>query len=575
MSRPTPMSMRQQMKQLEKEEEERAAAEAAAAAKDEADDYQHKPKQTSRATKDTAKTNPPTNKKKKPSLKERKESAREKAKKKRTEEDASMEEETTSQEEGNNESSEAEFGEEVSKEKKLATRKRRMSEDGESSQNDDMEGEEGKLTEPRRLTRLSRKRTRQTSAVLVHSESEKGRGGDDVAVKVNVSASIPKKGTIPRRTARGDEIPKTDVIPKKGEIPRRKPGDGTSEGGDAKPTSSLLQNMAPGNPALLTPTMNATSAQLLTKSLQPNLSANKPLRAVSGDASRVRNPQQPSSTSSSVQMSPVNPGFSGGMTPPPPPSMEGQKPPPQPSQQLYHPATREREKENRVLQAISNMCDSLNKDNRFQIRSGPAIDMAGSFLSDERYDFFDVDSHGDIMLQAKIPIFPEDFPPGKTEWPLSWWGIVDPALAPSPKIIKVEETTGSEERTAQVEVWPDRPNELLQQQRQQEEQPQRLKPPPLPQVAPPPSYSTPLPPPHFRPQGEGGRGGFSRGGRGGPWARGGGVWGRGGRGPPSQPMHGVPPPHFPPGGPRGRGMRPADRPLPPPPDNRKQPPGRY
>ena len=27
-----------------------------------------------------------------------------------------------------------------------------------------------------------------------------------------------------------------------------------------------------------------------------------------------------------------------------------------------------------------------------------------------------------------VPMFPEDFPPnGKKEWPLSWWGIVEPS----------------------------------------------------------------------------------------------------------------------------------------------------
>lgn len=46
-----------------------------------------------------------------------------------------------------------------------------------------------------------------------------------------------------------------------------------------------------------------------------------------------------------------------------------------------------------------------------------------------RYDFFDVDeTTGNIVLQPKIPIFPEDFPQGTREWPLSWWGIVDPSI---------------------------------------------------------------------------------------------------------------------------------------------------
>mmetsp|Transcript_16405 Transcript_16405/g.33705 ORF Transcript_16405/g.33705 Transcript_16405/m.33705 type:complete len:373 (+) Transcript_16405:143-1261(+) len=47
-----------------------------------------------------------------------------------------------------------------------------------------------------------------------------------------------------------------------------------------------------------------------------------------------------------------------------------------------------------------------------------------------QYDFFDVDATtGSIVVQPKIPIFPEDFPTGANqEWPLSWWGIVDPSI---------------------------------------------------------------------------------------------------------------------------------------------------
>mmetsp|Transcript_19270 Transcript_19270/g.53706 ORF Transcript_19270/g.53706 Transcript_19270/m.53706 type:complete len:534 (-) Transcript_19270:1643-3244(-) len=49
--------------------------------------------------------------------------------------------------------------------------------------------------------------------------------------------------------------------------------------------------------------------------------------------------------------------------------------------------------------------------------------------SNLQYDFFDLDEKsGSIVLQPKIPIFPEEFPQGKREWPLSWWGIVDPSV---------------------------------------------------------------------------------------------------------------------------------------------------
>jgi hypothetical protein len=50
----------------------------------------------------------------------------------------------------------------------------------------------------------------------------------------------------------------------------------------------------------------------------------------------------------------------------------------------------------------------------------------GSFLSKESNDFYDRDDKGNIVVQAKIPIFPEDFAPGQKPFPLSWWGIISP-----------------------------------------------------------------------------------------------------------------------------------------------------
>jgi hypothetical protein len=55
--------------------------------------------------------------------------------------------------------------------------------------------------------------------------------------------------------------------------------------------------------------------------------------------------------------------------------------------------------------------------------------ISSSNSTNQRYDFFDIDeTNGNIVMQTKIPIFPEDFPPGVKEWPLSWWGIVDPSI---------------------------------------------------------------------------------------------------------------------------------------------------
>jgi len=566
-----PMSERQQMRLLKKQQEEEQAA-AAAASEAQVED----PSTRRRASKRTSSKNKSLQSKKKTTtLEERKMLARKQAAAKiQEDEEASLDEHTTSQEEeledfgdDDDSESEVELEEETFKKKEPAvqkerpSRKRRFSEDEESSQN---EGVEGRPTERKqRLKKLIRKRTKKASTILSDSGSDKEKKNEDVEAKDKVS--LPKKGTIPK---------KAGGIPKKGDIPRRKPGDTAgSKPGEGKPTSSLLQNIAPGNPAFQTPAINATSASLLTKSMQPPPSSIPP-RSASGDAPRMRKPL--SISTCAVQQSPILPNFAS-MTPPP--NMDGQQA--QPSPPTPSSVQSLEDNENRVLQAIGNMCDSLNRDGRFQIRPGPAIDMSGSFLSEEGYDFFDVDSHGDIMLQAKIPIFPEDFPPGKTEWPLAWWGIVDPALAPSPKVMQVEEKIGSHERTAAIKEWPTRPNEKSQRQpSQQQQQRQQYKQPPPPHLGLPPSQTGPPssypPPPHFRSD-VGGRGG-----RGAPFSRGGGTWGRGGRGPPQPmrnvppPIHGVPPPQFPPGASRGRGKRPGDRP-PPQQSNNWRPPsqGRY
>jgi len=64
-----------------------------------------------------------------------------------------------------------------------------------------------------------------------------------------------------------------------------------------------------------------------------------------------------------------------------------------------------------------------------------SLDPSGSFICDEesKYDFFDTNDNGEIVVQPSIPIFPEEFPPGMTERPLSWWGIVDPNINPNNK----------------------------------------------------------------------------------------------------------------------------------------------
>mmetsp|Transcript_31874 Transcript_31874/g.48495 ORF Transcript_31874/g.48495 Transcript_31874/m.48495 type:complete len:318 (+) Transcript_31874:47-1000(+) len=82
----------------------------------------------------------------------------------------------------------------------------------------------------------------------------------------------------------------------------------------------------------------------------------------------------------------------------------------QPPQQL-------RDEERRVLSTLKTLCTKI------KLEINPTEDLlSGSFLSnDQMMDYMDDDSH------TRVPIFPEDFPAGgPKEWPLSWWGILDP-----------------------------------------------------------------------------------------------------------------------------------------------------
>jgi hypothetical protein len=611
-----PMSERQQMKLLMKQQKEEEEERAAAASVSDINISQEETRPR-RASKTSTSQTKKENKKRSNSLAERKEAARQKAVAKQQEETSASEENafTTSQEEDDDEEepdygdddsgsdSEIEFIDDTPQKKGPPTRATRASQSRKRQLSEDMSPEdESNATKPksRLKKKLSRKRTRQASTALLESDSDnddENGSTNDTSKKQSISstdkasASITKKGAIPKK--------KTTTIPKKGEIPRRKTaaiGEGV---GDAK--VSLLQNMAPGNATFhqiitSSSTIPPSSPSKVQQTLPILAMSKSPVHSVSSsvEAGRPRALSQVSSLSQSIPKSPTpqqpTPTMQRGMTPPPQTMVGGNFR----NTQQQHPASlsippnSKEEREERVFDALGTMCDSLSKQDRFQIRSGPAIDMSGSFLTNDRYDFFDVDSRGDIMLQAKIPIFPEDFPPGKPEWPLSWWGIVDPALAPTPTIMEeVEPTTDPKEATVADKEWETRPETTQQ----------RFQPPPL-DPGLPPARMTGRPPPMAHPNrpppsqiDTSGRGHFAagRGGRGAPsWPNRGGAHDAGRRPPP---LHGMPPPNrmqdssapplhpFPPGGgpARGRGgMHPGDRPPPSRRDGNMRPPrGRY
>jgi len=124
------------------------------------------------------------------------------------------------------------------------------------------------------------------------------------------------------------------------------------------------------------------------------------------------------------------------LTPPPPPhsqTMATEEPPKNVKRVL----------QNRIWESLSELCQKMdnleNKPFRLGLPApGSTLDVSTSFLRTEKdYDWFDLDKDGGIIVQPKVPMFPEDFPPGQPLHPLSWWGIVDPALGErkNPKVV--------------------------------------------------------------------------------------------------------------------------------------------
>ena len=83
--------------------------------------------------------------------------------------------------------------------------------------------------------------------------------------------------------------------------------------------------------------------------------------------------------------------------------------------------------------------ESVNKKLRLhiQLTSRGRVDLFGSFICTDdndarqlhdRYDFFDTNNQGGIVLPQTQPIFPDEFPDHNPTHKASWWGIVEPTL---------------------------------------------------------------------------------------------------------------------------------------------------
>jgi hypothetical protein len=98
-----------------------------------------------------------------------------------------------------------------------------------------------------------------------------------------------------------------------------------------------------------------------------------------------------------------------------------------------------------VLNDLRQICcqftsQSQNKKLRLEIhpsRKG-RVDLFGSFIYsddvptsqqyDDRYDFFDTNDKGEIIVTEPPPIFPDEFPNRIPTHTAAWWGIVEPSL---------------------------------------------------------------------------------------------------------------------------------------------------
>jgi hypothetical protein len=114
--------------------------------------------------------------------------------------------------------------------------------------------------------------------------------------------------------------------------------------------------------------------------------------------------------------------------------------------------------------------------NSNNIGSSSNVDLSGTFLHHDPYDFVDFNAAGELVMEVRHPMFPEDFSrAGMKEHPLSWWGILDPVhgegkyrpVPPPPQMIDHR-------------IHAQAPPGQLQAQLQQQQQQQQQQPPPWP-----------------------------------------------------------------------------------------------
>jgi hypothetical protein len=206
--------------------------------------------------------------------------------------------------------------------------------------------------------------------------------------------------------AKGESPKHGESIPKK-KVPRKAAADASTE---APSKSSLLGKIE--QPPAASPSIAATrrvttgSTIILTKYLvktEPKGQARPQAAASTPDAAKERKLQNFIAAQANKPSSLVSSPAGGGVS----------------------------WSEGLVMQDLQDICNRCSEDVNFELRpTSPStkVDLSGSFLDEDPYDFFDTNERGEIVIAPRPPIFPEEFPKGMKEHSLSWWGILDPAL---------------------------------------------------------------------------------------------------------------------------------------------------
>jgi hypothetical protein len=284
-------------------------------------------------------------------------------------------------------------------------------------------------------------------------------------LKRKISSTLPvsKKGKKPNANSvespesadaekdDGDKETVSLTIPKKGSIPRRK-----LNNDDPSSQSSLLATIMKSAPTPID-TISSTSNKAISSTMHASKDSSnsfpKPFvaappapavtssRALAG-SNNVKTDHPPSSypvqgpprqqlqrSSNDFSKKATNADASA-------PSLQ-QGFPSQPTRHVAAPAAPPSQLERQALTGVTELCRSIRKrDARFQaLGQVRSVDLGGSFLLNstkindpKRFDFFDTNERGEIVLQPRQPMFPEEFAAGMKDHSLSWWGILDPAV---------------------------------------------------------------------------------------------------------------------------------------------------